>query len=391
MTCDPSRFPVSRNATTRPKDMPSPAPIPRITATASRSAARGEFARRPERAATAVDAPRVVVEELADPPPDFLDGELEGYAFYKAFQDAGIDGFAVSYLRAYRSGMPVATAPTFTMRYRINTTMKGGLLKRLLQPFWLSIACVGHPIADYGVIDGEVSAEVLEAFNRHLLRRAAIVSYKDFPPTLPLEGFAMEPGLPVAALEIEGDYWSGLKQHVRSDFRRRLRKAEALRIEFRDGFPSELGDRIYELYLNVHRRGEFSFETLNKPFFELVGPFSKYALYWEGDTLIGFCLLMCKGKRMHYKYLGMDYERGRRHGLYFIMSLSHIEMCLRDGYTVYQTGSTTYEFKQRLGSTLHPVYLYYRHRNRVINWALCRFMERLSVKPEQLSRTDSLA
>ncbi len=65
---------------------------------------------------------------------------------------------------------------------------------------------------------------------------------------------------------------------MRSDFRRRLRKAEALRIEFRDGFPDELGDRIYELYLNVHRRAEFSFERLTRRCFENVGPFSRYAL-----------------------------------------------------------------------------------------------------------------
>ncbi len=84
---------------------------------------------------------------------------------------------------------------------------------------------------------------------------------------------------------------------------------------------------------------------------------------------------------MHYKYLGMDYERGRPHGLYFIMSLSHIEMCLRDGYTIYQTGCTTYEFKQRLGSTLHPVFLFFRHRNAVVNWIVRKLMAKLSVKP----------
>jgi len=326
----------------------------------------------------------VTVVELAEPPRDFLAGELEGYEFYKAFQEAGIEGFELGYLQARRHGIAVATAPFFVMRYRINTTMKGGWLKRLLAPFWLRIACIGHPLADFGAIDGEISGPVLEAFNGHLSRKAPIVSYKDFPPTLPLTDFAVEPGLPVAALEVRPDYWSRLRQPVRSDFRRRLRKAEALRIEVRDGFPAELGDRIYELYLNVHRRGEFSFETLTRRYFELVGPFSKYALYWEGEALIGFCLLMCKGNRMHYKYLGMDYERGRPHGLYFIMSLSHVEMCLRDGYTIYQTGCTTYEFKQRLGSVLHPVYLYYRHRNPLINWVLRKMMAELSVKPEEL-------
>ncbi|MGC1817490.1 MAG: GNAT family N-acetyltransferase [Casimicrobiaceae bacterium] len=330
----------------------------------------------------------IVIEELADPPPDFLAGEVEGYAFYKAFQDAAIDNFEVAYLRAYRNGIAVATAPIFTTRYRINTTMKGGWLKRLLHPFWLRIACVGHPLADYGVIDGEVSTEVLEAFNRRLATKAPIVSYKDFPAALPLDGFAVEPGLPVAALAIEGDYWSGLRRSVRASLRRRLRKGQALRVEVRDGYPAELGGRIYELYLNVHRHGEFSFELLNQRYFELVGPFSKYALYWEGDTLIGFCLLMCKGERMHAKYLGMDYERGRPYGLYFFMVLSLVELCLRDGYTLCQTGCTTYAFKQRLGSTLHPVFLYYRHRNAAVNWGVRALMARLSVKPHELACVD---
>ena len=333
----------------------------------------------------------LTVEELESTPKNFLAGELEGYDFYRAFQDARIEGFELGYLRASRNGVAVATAPFFTVRYRINTTLEGGALKRMLSPFWLRIACIGHPLSDYGMIDGEISEEVLEAFNNRLLRKAAIVAYKDFPASLPLKNFSIEPGLPVASLEIKGDYWSGLKQHVRSDFRRRLRKAAALRIEERDGFPEELGDRMYELYLNVHRRGEYSFETLNRRYFELVGPFSKYVLYWEGDTLIGFCLLMCRNKRMHYKYLGMDYERGRPHGLYFIMSLSHIEMCLRDGYTTYQTGCTTYEFKQRLGSTLHPVFLFFRHRNFIVNWAIGKLMAKLSVKPSQLTGDESSA
>jgi hypothetical protein len=333
----------------------------------------------------------LTVEDLQYPPAGFLADELEGYAFYKAFQDANIDRFELGYLQARRDGVAVATAPYFSQRYPINTTLKGGLLKRLLRPFWLRIACVGNPVADFGMIDGEVSAEVLEAFNQKLLRKAAIIAYKDFPESLPLRGFSVTPGLPVAVLHIKGDYWSGLKQHVRSDFRRRLRKAKVLRIEEREGFPAEYGDRIYELYRNVHNRGEFSHETLNREYFELVGPFSKYILYWEGDLLIGFCLLMCKHNRMHYKFVGMDYDRGRPLGLYFIMSLNHIEMCLRDGYSVYQTGSTTYEFKQRLGSSLRPMFLFFQHRNPAVHWALSRIMALLSVKPEQLARAEPAA
>jgi hypothetical protein len=131
---------------------------------------------------------------------------------------------------------------------------------------------------------------------------------------------------------------------------------------------------MYELYLNVYNHGEFAFEKLTPQFFEKIGPVGKYVLYWEGGTLIGFCLLLCGGKRMHYKYLGMDYERGRAHGLYFIMSLSHIDICLRDGYSIYQAGPTAYAFKQRLGSTLQPVNLYFRHHNPVLNWFIVRYL-----------------
>jgi uncharacterized protein len=328
----------------------------------------------------------VTVQELKRPPVDFLAGQLEGYEFYQAFQDANIDRFKLGYLQARRNGVVVATAPFFSQRYPINTTLRRGLLKRLLKPFWVRIACIGNPVVDFGMIDGEVSTEVLEAFNAALARKAAIIAYKDFREDLPLSGFSIVPGLPVAILDIGRDFWAALKQNVRSDFRRRLRKGKSLRVEERDGFPAEYGDRLYELYINVHRHGEFAHETLNRRFFELAGPLSKYVLYWQGDVLIGFCLLMCKDDRMHYKYVGMDYDRGRPLGLYFFMSLTHIEMCLRDGYSIYQTGSTTYEFKQRLGSTLHTVSLFFRHRNPILNWILRKLMRIFSVKPEQLAR-----
>jgi hypothetical protein len=321
-----------------------------------------------------VKSGRLTVEDLAGPPPGFLQDDLEGEALYRAFGDAGVQGFDVGYLRVWRDGAPVATAPYFRTRYAINTTLPRGWLKRLLRPFWIRMVAVGSPVADYGKIDGEVSAEVLEALNAALAKKAPIIAYKDFPPGMPLRGFASEPGLPVAVLEIKGDFYSGHKQHVRSDFRRRMRKAAALRIEEHDGYPKFVAERLHELYLQVLEHSEFSLEKLTPEFFEKLGPISKYALYWEGSKLIGWSLLLCGRGRMHYKYLGMDYERGRRHGLYFIMCLSHIEICLRDGITTYQTGATSYPFKQRLGSTLQPVRLYFRHRNLVLNWVIQRYM-----------------
>lgn len=89
-------------------------------------------------------------------------------------------------------------------------------------------------------------------------------------------------------------------------------------------------------------------------------------------------MLICKGNFMLGKYLGMDYARSHRYGLYFVMMLNHIEICVRDGYTLYQTGQSSYDFKKRLGSTLIPSYIYFRHRHPVMSWLLSILMRMVS-------------
>lgn len=309
----------------------------------------------------------LTIERHVSPPPDFLCNEVEGYAFYKAFQDSGIENFDIGYLVATRDQKRVAVVPFFVTKYYVNTTLENGWLKRFLGWLWVRIACVGHPCADFGMIDGEVTAELLQAVNAELFKLAPIVAYKDFGDRLPLRGFSREPNLPVAALEIKGNFYSGLSRTTRRDFRRRLRNARSLRIEERAGFPIEHAQRIYELYLQTFSRAEMTFEKLTPQFFENVAPIGKYVLYWENATLIGFSLLLCKGKSMLAKYLGMDYAKSRQYSLYSVMILNHIEICLRDGYTLYQTGASAYGFKKRIGSTLIPTYIYFRHRNPVVN------------------------
>jgi hypothetical protein len=150
-----------------------------------------------------------------------------------------------------------------------------------------------------------------------------------------------------------------------------------------------LGPALYRLYLNAYERATVTFERLNPAFFETVGALGKYVLYWEGERLIGFCLLLIRGTRMHAKYMGMDYARGPAHGLYFAMLLSHIDICVRDGITYYNSGPTSYAFKQRIGSALHPVYMYFRHRNAVLNRLIAAYMRGAQFEDVPLGATQS--
>ncbi|MEO7728079.1 MAG: GNAT family N-acetyltransferase [Burkholderiales bacterium] len=317
----------------------------------------------------------LTVEHLATPPPDFLADEVEGYLYYKAFNDAGIEDFQLGYLVVIRNGRRVAVVPYFVMRYCVNTTLPDGPLKRMLGWLRFKIACAGHPSADFGRIDGEISAEVLRVVNAELFKLAAVVSYKDFAAGLPLDGFSMQPNLPVARLDVAGDFYAGLRGSVRREFRQRLRRAQSLRIEECGAYPREHAARIHELYLQTHARAEMQLEKLTPQFFANVAAISKYVLYWENDVLIGFSLLICKDRFMLGKYLGMDYARAPKYGLYFVMMLNHVDICVRDGYTVYQTGASSYDFKQRLGSRLIPAYIYFRHRNPLIHRMLALLMK----------------
>lgn len=322
----------------------------------------------------------LTVEDHGSPPDDFLAGEAEGYAYYKAFQDSGIENFEFGYLVVRRDGGRVAVAPYFVTRYCVNTTLAEGWTKRMLG--WLSfrIACVGHPSADLGMLDGEVSAEVLDAINRELFKRARVVAYKDFAAGLPLAGFSSEPNLPVARLAVTADFYARLKGSVRREFGQRRRRARGLRIEECVTFPRAHAGRIYALYLQTLARAQTRFERLTPQFFERVAPFGKYVLYWENDTLIGFALLIGKGHFLLGKYLGMDYAKSRKYGLYFVMMLNHIDICIRDGYTIYQTGQSAYDFKARLGSRLIPTSIYFRHRNPVMNRLLAMIMQAVAYR-----------
>ena len=306
--------------------------------------------------------------ELRSPPDDFLPNEPEGAAFHKAFQAAGIAGFDCRYLAIFRGDQRVAVVPYFLDELNLNTMLHEGLLKRCLSRARLRIACVGHPSTDFGMIDGEKSADVLALVNATLEKQAPLVAYKGFTSGLPLPDFVRVSGLPVTVLMLEGDYYSGLDSRRRNDFHHKLEAAKALRIEECCELPEHLLARVFQLYLNTFNRAPLRFERLTLDYFRQTAGLGKFLLFYEADMLIGFVQLICKGNKASFKYVGMDYRHNRQYGLYYVMCLKGIEACLRDGYQHLELGVTSYHFKHLLGGQLVPTDIYYRHNNPLVNW-----------------------
>lgn len=309
-------------------------------------------------------------EDLALPPDDFLADEPEGAAFCKAFQASGIAEFDCRYLAIFRGERRVAVVPYFLHEFCINTMLPDGMLKKCLSWVKFRIACVGHPSADFGRIDGEMSEDVLSLVNATLQKKAPLVAYKGFAAGLPLPGFTRASGLPVPVLAIAGDYYSGLSARRHDDFRRKLKKAELLRFEECNALPEHLAAQAFRLYLDTYEQSPIRFERLTLGYFRKTAGIGKFLLCFEGGTLIGFAQLIGKQQKMVGKYMGMDYECNRRYGLYFLLCLKSIEVCAREGYTQLDLGVTSYHFKHLLGSQLVETSIYYRHNNQLVNWLL---------------------
>jgi len=309
-------------------------------------------------------------EDLAIPPDDFLPDKPDGAAFHKAFIAAGITEFDCRYLAIFRNGQRVAVVPYFLHKFRLNTMLPNGWLNNCLSWVKFRIVCVGHPSTDFGMIDGEISADVLALVNATLRDKAPLLAYKGFADNLPLSGFVRVRGLPVCTLHIKGDYYSGLDRRRRKDFRKKLQAADTLRLEEYSTLPEPLLAEVYTLYLNTMTQAPVHFETLTPEYFRQMAGLGKFHLYFEGERLIGFLQMLTLGNKANLKYMGMDYRRNRPYFLYFVMCLRALEACIRAGCTEFELGASSSHVKRLMGCEQIETSVYYRHNNALANWAL---------------------
>jgi hypothetical protein len=61
-----------------------------------------------------------------------------------------------------------------------------------------------------------------------------------------------------------------------------------------------------------------------------------------------------------------------------------MDIAEREGLRSIDLGETSYAFKKRIGCRLEPTWIYYRHRNPLMNWALARMAWILEPSEEEL-------
>jgi len=333
-------------------------------------------------------------------------GDLEDWSYYRAVEAAALPGFELLYLALREDGELRAAVPAFITDYRLDTTLTGPLRRvtgaiarvfpRLLRQ---RLLCLGSPVGEIchlgfapDCAEGE-QARLLDTLFSELEkyaseRRIAMIASKDASTAQDrlwsgvgaAHGLRRQPSLPTALLDIRfaslDGYLATLSAATRKDLRRKLKASGELRLEWRSSVDDIIDD-VMRLYHATLAHAALSFEELTADFFRAVlrglGPRASCATYWIGDRLVAFNLVLHDGTLLLDKFLGMDYAVARRYNLYYVTWLHNVRYCIEHGLQTYQAGQGLHREKARLGCRLSPNWLWYRHRNRVVDAVFARF------------------
>ena len=326
--------------------------------------------------------------------------ELEDWAYYHAVERAGLPEFTWVYFGVRQDGRLRAVAPAFVTDYYLGTTLTG-TLKRVADAIMrvfprllcIRLLSLGSPVAE--ICHLGIESGVDAATQKHLLdailgkmqeyakqHRIGMIAAKDTSATQDAlwaqaacsARLRRQPGLPTAYLDVHfsslDEYLQSLSRATRKDLRRKFKSNTALRVEWRNDVAG-IDDDVMRLYRETYANAELNFEELTSEYFAGVlrelGEHASCVAYWLGDRLVAFNLVLHDGKRLLDKFLGMDYAVARDYNLYFCTWMENVRYCIEHGLTVYQSGQGLHREKLRLGSRLSPNWLWYRHRNRVLD------------------------
>jgi predicted N-acyltransferase len=331
-------------------------------------------------------------------------GEVEAYDYLLAVEEAGIEGFTWRYVTIVENGLTIAAMPAFVTDYRLETTLEEGRLRRLIQLarryfpslLILKLACLGSPCTETGMpgfhpsVPPERKSDLMTQILTGIERYAdslgcSLRGAKDVPQNCALafervfeaQGFAALPGLPTAWLDVDfastESYLERLSAATRKDMRRKMKAFDRIRIETRTDF-AELLPRVMALYNDTRNRSEWQFEALTAEYFagilKHMPEKSFCTLYYAGEKLLAANLLVHDDYTLIDKFFCMDGEEGRNYNLYFLSWFTNLRYCLTHRLGRYQSGQAYYENKLRLGSRLTANTMYFKHRNRGIQWLL---------------------
>jgi predicted N-acyltransferase len=319
--------------------------------------------------------------------------------YYEIVEETLKGGFEYHYLLLEDdSGNARAIQPVFFVRQNLVEGVAGKIrsmvdrvrkiFPRFLTMRVLMVGCAAGT-GDLDACDEKDEAWVANALQASLStyarqNKASLVVLKDFPATyrseletLPLNGYARIPSMPMTRLSLHynnwNEYFCTLSKATRKDLRRKFRKAgRAPKIEMEvvsDIAP--LVDEIHPLYLAVHQRSPFKFETLTKDYFRTIGQRmpdrARFFIWRRLGKIVAFSFCLVCDDKIYDECIGLDYSVALDLHLYFYTLRDIISWALEQGLKYYYSNPLNYEPKLHLDCELVPLDLYVMHTNSLLN------------------------
>lgn len=340
---------------------------------------------------------------------------LEGYDFFRAMDESGLEQFSFYYIMVYNRKVPVGAAACFLVDYSLDTSINGplrrvtnGIKKFAPNIFSLKTLVCGIPMSRGRIGVAGDSDVVVRTILRRMEQiakknRAAIIAFKDFDQSCtklldPLQksGFSKFDSLPTTELNILfkdfEEYLKTLSGANRYDLRRKFKKVDghiAIDLEIVDALDDRALQDVYKLYMDIVVKHDMGFEVLPMSFFRNISKNMpgrvKFFLWRIDGKLVTFLFSMVSGDLLIDYYLGLDYSIAYKYHLYFVKFRDCMNWCIKHKIKKYEMGITGYEPKRRLGFDFVPLYLYVKLRNRMLRPVfnlICQFLKFENFDPD---------
>jgi Acetyltransferase (GNAT) domain len=329
--------------------------------------------------------------------------KAEDWDYFRACEHALPEDFSASAMGVWLGERLVAAAVLFRTDYRLDLSLEGPLKPAVEWLYKNARKFVVVPVLGLGSalteecpigFAPELSAnERLTAFGALLQGMDAHAQANEIPllalkditdrdtvwahDLLRQAAFTRVATLPLATLHLpfknEDEYLASLSASMRSDLRKKMRRASKATIEVRDTIDG-IEDEIAHLFeeTKAHRKTDYgAFDEVPANYFREVmrampGK-ARLMLCRVDGVLATFNIFLIEPDRVIGKYIGMRYPLAREHNLYFVNWMAMARLCMERGIPWLQTGHTSYRQKVRLGCGLKRSWVYFKYRNPMIN------------------------
>lgn len=333
-----------------------------------------------------------------------------GFDYFRACELSDQSDFKLFAVALFAGGRLIAGVPAFETTIPLNILLEGTARKiaaaagqwfpramsvpivGLGSPYWEEVALVFDTDLDADA-RRRATTLILDALDRYAKKNGiGTLIAKNISDTernlldasFQKGGYAPIEALPLTSLVVprtDEAYIQSLSPNMRSNMRRKLKKAKGLRMEIRTNVNG-IEDDLHRMRTATTSRAKIDFEAFSqvprgyyRAVLEQMGGKAYLRLFWLDEQLIGFALVLRGPREVTETYTGMLYPEGPDHGLFFFNWMIHLKEARQLGMNEIDSGPTTYITKQRLNCQFHRSWIFVRDRKRLLNWILHSFAD----------------